>query len=261
MKKSRKLVTILMTAIIAASSPATAAFGPMMAFADTDKSKNYDICDASWDVSDDTDGKSRVFATWESSDDKAKATVTIYRNDKTTGIKVNTYTSSGSVDVTSELKKLGKTGDFTFKIKAGKKSKDEDGNEAAEYSEAESDTLEIDSDLLRSMKKVSQKKTTAVSTSVSTSNSNLPGAPQQNTPNNATNGSTEPGDFLTNGTWADWGIGWVYLVNNTPVRSKWVFDSAGKLYHIGENGFMDVNRSVSDYTGTHYLDANGVLIQ
>ena len=152
MKKSHKLVTILMTAIIAASSPLTAAFGPMTAFADTDKSKNYDICDASWDVSDDTDGKSRVFATWESSDDKAKATVTIYRNDKTTGIKVNTYTSSGSVDVTSELKKLGKTGDFTFKIKAGKKSKDEDGNEAAEYSEAESDTLEIDSDLLRSMK-------------------------------------------------------------------------------------------------------------
>ena len=35
---------------------------------------------------------------------------------------------------------------------------------------------------------------------------------------------------------------------------------SGKLYHIGANGFMDKNLTFSDYTGTHYVGADGVLV-
>ena len=76
----------------------------------------------------------------------------------------------------------------------------------------------------------------------------------------ATTQSTDTsGDFLTNGTITDWGIGHVYLVNGAPVFSKWIVDS-GKLYHIGANGFMDKNLIFSDYTGTHYVGADGALV-
>ena len=114
--------------------------------------------------------------------------------------------------------------------------------------------------------------TSATSSGVNTSDGQTPGSsiPTPGTPGTpsaspsgtstpATQSTDTSGDFLTNGVITDWGIGHVYLVNGAPVFSKWIVDS-GKFYHIGANGFMDKNLIFSDYTGTHYVGTDGVLV-
>lgn len=265
--KTRKFMSAFMTAIMLTALPVNMPLLQLTSYASSER--DYDVSDAEWSVEYDDNDKIRIYATWEPSDDNAKAVVTVYRDDKSTGIKVTTATNKESVELTSQIKKLNKTGDYTFKIKASKKSRDEDGQEASEYSEATSDSIEIDSSTLRNLKSVSSsssKSTTTKKTIIdpgsTTTNTNA-GSYQYNqstTQNESVQKNTEASDFLTTGTWADWGLGWVYLLNGTPVTNKWVFDSTGKLYHIGVNGFMDTNRNVSDYTGTHYVDANGVML-
>lgn len=270
--KLRKLSAIMMAAVVATSTPAGAVLGQITAYADSDKdkSKDYNIGGADWDVQEDANGKIHIFATWDASDDSCGATITVTRDDKKTGISVTTTTTKGSVELTQQIKKYGKTGDYTFKIKAKSKSKNEDGKSEGELSESESDFYEIDED---TMKKLSS--TSATSSGVNTSNGQTPGSsiPMPGTtttpatPNaapagtsTATTQSTDTsGDFLTNGVITDWGIGHVYLVNGAPVFSKWIVDS-GKLYHIGASGFMDKNLTFSDYTGTHYVGADGALV-
>lgn len=268
--KLRKLSAIMMAAVVATSTPAGAVLGQITAYADSDKdkSKDYEIGGADWDVQEDANGKIHIYATWDASDDSCRATITVTRDDKKTGISVDTTTTKGSVELTQQIKKYGKTGDYTFKIKAKSKSKDEDGKSTGELSESESDFYEIDED---TMKKLSS--TAATNSGVNTNNtpgSSIPtpgttGTP--GTPSAGPSGTGAPttqstgtsGDFLTNGVITDWGIGHVYLVNGAPVFSKWIVDS-GKLYHIGANGFMDKNLIFSDYTGTHYVGADGVLV-
>lgn len=271
--KLRKLSAIMMAAVVATSTPAGAVLGQITAYADSDKdkSKDYEIGGADWDVQEDANGKIHIFATWDASDDSCKATITVTRDDKKTGISVDTTTKAGSVELTQQIKKYNKTGDYTFKIKAKSKSKDEDGKSTGELSESESDFYEIDED---TMKKFSS--TAATNSGVNTNNTpgssiptpgtaGTPGTP--GTPSAGPSGTSAPatqststsGDFLTNGTITDWGIGHVYLVNGAPVFSKWIVDS-GKLYHIGANGFMDKNLIFSDYTGTHYVGADGALV-
>lgn len=275
--KLRKLSAIVMAAVVATSTPAGAVLGQITAYAasDKDKSKDYEIGGADWEVQEDANGKIHIFAIWDTSDDSCGATITVSRDDKKTGISVTTSTTKGSVELTQQIKKYGKTGDYTFKIKAKSKSKDEDGKTTGELSESEADFLEIDSDM---MKKLSS--TAATNSGVNTNQtpgSSIPGTtpgtpgtpgtpsvgpsgtPSGNTSTNQTTQSAATGDFLTNGTIADWGIGHVYLVNGAPVFSKWIVDS-GKLYHIGANGFMDKNLIFTDYTGTHYVGADGALV-
>lgn len=271
--KLRKLSAIMMAAVVATSTPTGAVLGQITAYADSDKdkSKDYEIGGADWDVQEDANGKIHIFATWDASDDSCGATITVTRDDKKTGISVTTTTTKGSVELTQQIKKYGKTGDYTFKIKAKSKSKDEDGKSTGELSESESDFYEIDED---TMKKLSS--TAATNSGVNTNNTpgssiptpgtaGTPGTP--GTPSAGPSGTNTPttqststsGDFLTNGVITDWGIGHVYLVNGAPVFSKWIVDS-GKLYHIGANGFMDKNLIFSDYTGTHYVGADGALV-
>ena len=270
--KLRKLSAIMMAAVVATSTPAGAVLGQITAYAasDKDKSKDYTIGGADWDVQEDANGKIHIYATWDASDDRCDATITVTRDDKKTGISVTTKTTTGSVELTQQIKKYGKTGDYTFKIKAKSKSKDEDGKSTGELSESESDFYEIDED---TMKKLSS--TAATNSGVNTNNGLTPGSSiptpgttgTPGTPSAGTTGTTTPatqstgtsGDFLTNGVITDWGIGHVYLVNGAPVFSKWIVDS-GKLYHIGANGFMDKNLIFSDYTGTHYVGADGALV-
>ena len=259
--KLRKLSAIMMAAVVATSTPAGAVLGQITAYADSDKdkSKDYNIGGADWDVQEDANGKIHIFATWDASDDSCGATITVTRDDKKTGISVTTTTT-----------KYGKTGDYTFKIKAKSKSKDEDGKSTGELSESESDFYEIDEDTMKNLSS-----TSATSSGVNTNNGQTPGssipmpgtsttpatpnAAPAGTSTAATQSTDTSGDFLTNGTITDWGIGHVYLVNGAPVFSKWIVDS-GKLYHIGANGFMDKNLTFSDYTGTHYVGADGVLV-
>lgn len=264
--KTRKFMPALMAAIMLAASPVNTPILQLTAYASSER--DYDVSDAEWSVEYDDNDKIQIYATWEPSDDNAKAVVTVYRNDKATGIKVTTATNKESVELTSQIKKLNKTGDYTFRIKASKKSKDEDGQEASEYSEATSDSIEIDSSILRNLKsgsktssKTTNKSKSSVNPGATTTNTNA-GALSPYTNSTAPTGNiqNEASDFLTTGTWSDWGLGWVYLLNGTPVTNKWVFDSVGKLYHIGANGFMDTNCNVSDYTGTHYVDASGVML-
>ena len=265
--KLRKLSAIMMAAVVATSTPAGAVLGQITAYADSDKdkSKDYNIGGADWDVQEDANGKIHIFATWDASDDSCGATITVTRDDKKTGISVTTTTTKGSVELTQQIKKYNKTGDYTFKIKAKKKSTGE-----SEVAESESDFYEIDED---TMKKLSS--TAATSSGVNTNNGQTPGssipipgtsttpatpnAAPAGTSTAATQSTDTSGDFLTNGTITDWGIGHVYLVNGAPVFSKWIVDS-GKLYHIGANGFMDKNLTFSDYTGTHYVGADGALV-
>ena len=274
--KLRKLSAIMMAAVVATSTPAGAVLGQITAYAskkddDKDYTKDYDISGAEWDLQEDANGKIHIYATWDTSDDSCSATITVRRDDKSTGISVTTTTTKGSVELTQQIKKYGKTGDYTFKIKAKSKSKDEDGKSTGELSESESDFYEIDQD---TMKKLSS--TAATNSGVNTNNTpgssiptpgtaGTPGTP--GTPSAGPSGTNTPttqststsGDFLTNGVITDWGIGHVYLVNGAPVFSKWIVDS-GKLYHIGANGFMDKNLIFSDYTGTHYVGADGALV-
>lgn len=271
--KLRKLSAIMMAAVVATSTPAGAVLGQITAYADSDKdkSKDYEIGGAEWDVQEDANGKVHIYATWDASDDSCSATITVRRDDKSTGISVTTTTTKGSVELTQQIKKYGKTGDYTFKIKAKSKSKDEDGKSTGDApAESEADFLEIDSDMMKNLSS-----TSATSSGVHTSNGQTPGSsiPMPGTsttpatPNAGPSGNGTPatqstdtsGDFLTNGVITDWGIGHVYLVNGAPVFSKWIVDS-GKLYHIGANGFMDKNLIFSDYTGTHYVGADGVLV-
>lgn len=269
--KLRKFSALLMAAVVATSTPAGAVLGQITAYADSDKdkSKDYNISGAEWDTQTDSSGKIHIYATWETSDDSCGATITVRRDDKSTGISVTTTTTKGSVEVTQLIKKYGKTGDYTFKIKAKSKSKDEEGKATGDIAESESDFLEIDSDMMKNLSS-----TAATSSGATTSNGQTPGSSIPGTTTTQPTTSTLPGtsgnqqttnaaatgDFLQNGTWADWGIGWVYLVNGTPVTSKWVFDSQGKLYHIGANGFMEINRTFTDYTGTHTVGADGALV-
>lgn len=274
--KLRKLSAIMMAAVVATSTPAGAVLGQITAYADSDKdkSKDYEISGAEWDVQEDANGKIHIYATWDTSDDSCDATITVRRDDKSTGISVSTKTTRGSVELTQQIKKYGKTGDYTFKIKAKSKSKDEDGKSTSDApAESEADFLEIDSDMMKNLSS-----TSATSSGVNTSNGQTPGSSiptpgtagtpgTPGTPSAGPNGTSTPatqstdtsGDFLTNGVITDWGIGHVYLVNGAPVFSKWIVDS-GKLYHIGANGFMDKNLIFSDYTGTHYVGADGVLV-
>ena len=271
--KLRKLSAIMMAAVVATSTPAGAVLGQITAYADSDKdkSKDYEIGGADWDVQEDANGKIHIFATWDASDDSCSATITVRRDDKSTGISVTTTTTKGSVELTQQIKKYGKTGDYTFKIKAKSKSKDEEGKSTSDApAESESDFLEIDED---TMKKLSS--TAATSSGVNANNGLTPGSSiptpgtsgTPGTPSAGPSGTSTPtsqststsGDFLTNGVITDWVIGHVYLVNGAPVFSKWIVDS-GKLYHIGANGFMDKNLIFSDYTGTHYVGADGALV-
>lgn len=260
--KLRKLSAIMMAAVVATSTPAGAVLGQITAYAE-DKSKDYEIGGAEWDVQEDASGKVHIYATWDASDDSCDATITVRRDDKSTGISVSTKTTRGSVELTQQIKKYGKTGDYTFKIKAKSKSKNEDGKSTGELSESEADFLEIDSDMMKNLSS-----TSATSSGVNTSNGQMPGtsttpaatsAGSSGTSTPATQSTSTSGDFLTNGVITDWGIGHVYLVNGAPVFNKWIVDS-GKLYHIGANGFMDKNLIFSDYTGTHYVGADGVLV-
>lgn len=273
--KLHKLTAVMMAAAFAVSTPAGAVLGQMTAYADTDKSKDYEISGAEWETETDSRDKLHIYATWEPSDDSTGATITIYRNDSKTGTTVSTTTTKGSIEVTSYIKKIGKTGEYSFKIKAKSKSKDEDGKTYGEVAESESDYLEIDSSTLKSLSSTSA--TSSGTTSSTTSSGATPGStiPTTTTTTNTstsvptgtaptttqTTQSAEVGDFLQNGVWANWQIGWVYLVNNTPVHDKWVYDSQGRLFHIGSNGFMDVNRTFTDYTGTHTVGADGVLVK
>ena len=141
--KTRKFMSAIMAAIMLSASPVNTPFLQFNAYASSER--DYDVSDAEWSVEYDENDKIQIYATWEPSDDNAKAVVTVYRNDKATGIKVTTATNKESVELTSQIKKLNKTGDYTFRIKASKKSKDEDGQEASDYSEATSDSIEIDS--------------------------------------------------------------------------------------------------------------------
>lgn len=264
--KLRKLSAIMMAAVVATSTPAGAVLGQITAYADSDKdkSKDYEIGGAEWDVQEDASGKVHIYATWDASDDSCDATITVRRDDKSTGISVSTKTTRGSVELTQQIKKYGKTGDYTFKIKAKSKSKDEDGKSTSDApAESEADFLEIDSDMMKNLSS-----TSATSSGVNTNNTpgssiptpgtaGTPGTP--GTPSAGPSGTSTSGDFLTNGVITDWGIGHVYLVNGAPVFSKWIVDS-GKLYHIGANGFMDKNLIFSDYTGTHYVGADGALV-
>lgn len=277
--KLRKLSAIMMAAVVATSTPAGAVLGQITAYAskkddDKDYTKDYDISGAEWDVQEDANGKIHIYATWDTSDDSCSATITVRRDDKSTGISVTTTTTKGSVELTQQIKKYGKTGDYTFKIKAKSKSKDEDGKSTSDApAESEADFLEIDSDMMKNLSS-----TSATSSGVNTSNGHTPGSSiptpgtagtpgTPGTPSAGPNGTSTPatqstdtsGDFLTNGVITDWGIGHVYLVNGAPVFSKWIVDS-GKFYHIGANGFMDKNLIFSDYTGTHYVGADGVLV-
>lgn len=267
--KLRKLSAIMMAAVVATSTPAGAILGQITAYAskkDDDEEYDYSCEGAEWDVQEDANGKIHIYATWDASDDSSKATIKVRRNDGGTGISITTNTKIGSVDITPKIKAYGKTGDYTFKITASKKSTGE-----TSVSTSESDFLEIDSDM---MKKLSS--TAATNSGVNTNNTpgssiptpgtaGTPGTP--GTPSAGPSGTNTPttqststsGDFLTNGVITDWGIGHVYLVNGAPVFSKWIVDS-GKLYHIGANGFMDKNLIFSDYTGTHYVGADGALI-
>ena len=266
--KLRKLSAIMMAAVVATSTPAGAVLGQITAYAskkDDDEEYDYSCEGAEWDVQEDANGKIHIYATWDASDDSSGATITVRRDDKSTGISVNTTTTKGSVELTQQIKKYNKTGDYTFKIKAKKKSTGE-----TEPSQSEADFLEIDSDMMKNLSS-----TSATSSGVNTSNGQTPGssipmpgtsttpaapsAGSSGTSTPATQSTSTSGDFLTNGVITDWGIGHVYLVNGAPVFSKWIVDS-GKLYHIGANGFMDKNLIFSDYTGTHYVGADGVLV-
>ena len=275
--KLRKLSAIMMAAVVATSTPAGAVLGQITAYAskkddDKDYTKDYDISGAEWDVQEDANGKIHIYATWDASDDSCGATITVRRDDKSTGISVSTTTTKGSVELTQQIKKYGKTGDYTFKIKSSKPSRDSENKVTGDKAESESDSYEIDSDM---MKKLSS--TSATSSGANTSNGQTPGSSIPTpgtsttpaTPNAgpsgtststpATQSTDTSGDFLTNGVITDWGIGHVYLVNGAPVFSKWIVDS-GKFYHIGANGFMDKNLIFSDYTGTHYVGADGALV-
>lgn len=273
--KLRKLSAIMMAAVVATSTPAGAVLGQITAYAskkddDKDYTKDYDISGADWDVQEDANGKVHIYATWDASDDSCSATITVRRDDKSTGISVNTTTTKGSVELTQQIKKYGKTGDYTFKIKSSKPSRDSENNVTGDKAESEADFLEIDSDMMKNLSS-----TSATSSGVNTSNGQTPGssipmpgtsttpatpnAAPAGTSTAATQSTDTSGDFLTNGVITDWGIGHVYLVNGAPVFSKWIVDS-GKLYHIGANGFMDKNIIFSDYTGTHYVGADGALV-
>ncbi len=270
--KLHKLTAMMMAAAVVVSAPTGAALGQITAYADTDKSKDYEISNAAWETETDNNDKLHIYATWDTSDDSTGATIVVYRDDHKTNISVGTTTTKGSVELTSQIKNLGKTGEFSFKIKSKTKSKNEDGTKFDEFSESESDYLEIDSSMLKSLSSTASSSSSSSSSSVtavvSTGSQSGPTgtavqgatAPVQTTQTTQT-ASAELGDFLQNGVWADWQIGMVYLVNNTPVHDKWVYDTQGRLYHIGSNGFMDVSRTFTDYTGTHTVGADGVLIK
>ncbi|ETP71859.1 hypothetical protein UYO_2174 [Lachnospiraceae bacterium JC7] len=271
--KLKKLTAAFMTAVLVTSTPAGAYLGQISSFAkskDDEEEKDYSISDAAWEEETDSNGKVHVYATWSESADKANATITISVNEKkqsSTG-SITTTTTAGRKELTSIIKKLGKKGSYTFKITSQKKNKGED-----EKSSAESDTLEIDSDYLKSL----ASSNSSSSSGSSSSSSKGPGVTPSTSGNTTTGTGTSPADAMnasasgqasqTSGqaqapatSWQDWGIGWVYFENGQLVKDKWVV-SNGKFYHINSTGFMDANTYVTDSIyGTHYVGADGALM-
>lgn len=108
--KLRKLSAIMMAAVVATSTPAGAVLGQITAYADSDKdkSKDYEIGGADWDVQEDANGKIHIYATWDASDDSCRATITVTRDDKKTGISVDTTTTKGSVELTQQSRSMAR---------------------------------------------------------------------------------------------------------------------------------------------------------
>lgn len=273
----KRLSAIMMAAILATSSPVSAYLGEITAFAkkddDEEDEKDYSVSDASWDTSEDSKGKTHVYATWTEAEDKSSGTITIYVDDKnrTSEAKKNgsitASTTSGKLELTSYIKNINRTGSYTFKITAGKKNKGD-----SEKSYAESDTLEVDSDFLKSLASSNSSGSSAITPNGNTSGSSgsntasgaTPADAMKNDTQNSSQNSTQTPDqqAATADKWQLWQpYGWVYLENGIPVTNRWVFESDGKCYHLGANGFMDVNTYVSDELGTHYVGSDGALVQ
>lgn len=273
--KLRKLSAVMMAVILATSSPVSAYFGELTAFAktkddDDDDEKDYSIADAAWETQEDSNGKTHVYATWTEAEDKSTATITIYVGDKnrTSEAKKNgsisASTTSGKLEMTSYIRNINRTGEYTFKITAGKKNKGD-----SEKSSAESDTLEVDSDFLKSLASSNSSGSSAVTPNGSSSSSSSSSGPSTSgtTPADAMNGaaqntSQDPSQNTDQASaysdnWQNWSpYGWVYLENGVPVTNRWVMDN-GKMYHIGASGFMDANTFVDDEYGHHFVGADG----
>lgn len=269
--KLKKLTAGLMTAVLVTSTPAGAYLGQFSSFAkskEDEEEKDYSISDAAWEEETDSNGKVHVYATWSESADKANATITISVDEKkqsSTGT-ISTTTTAGRKELTSVIKKLNKKGSYTFKITSQKKNKGED-----EKSSAESDSLEIDNDYLKSLAS-----SNSSGSSSSSSTAKGPGTAATSGNTSVVSGST-PADAMKASQsgnvsktaeqaaaqvspWQDWGIGWVYFENGQLIKDKWVV-SNGKYYHINSTGFMDANTYVTDSTyGTHYVGPDGALM-
>ncbi len=277
--KLRKLSAVIMAAILATSSPVSSYLGEITAFAKKDEDedeKDYSIGDASWDTTEDSDGKTHVYATWSEASDKSTGKIVIYVDDKNrtsdaTSGGITASTTSGKKELTSYIKKINRTGEYTFKITAGKKNKGED-----EYSSSESDVLEVDSDFLKSLSSSSgssssgsssvtpngNSSSSSGSSGTSASGSSPADAMNGGSQNSSQNSSQAPNQESTSrDQWQNWApYGWVYIENGIPVTNRWVVESDGKWYHIGTNGFMDVDKFVDDEYGHHFVGADGALM-
>ena len=271
--KLRKLSAVMMAAILATSSPVSAYLGEITAFAkkddDEEEEKDYSIGDAAWDTSEDLDGKTHVYATWSEAADKSTGRIVIYvdgknRTSDASSGSISASTTSGKLELTKYIKKINREGEYTFKITAGKKNKGE-----SETSSAESDTLEVDSDFLKSLSSSNSSSSSSLapsgsssssssSSGSSTSGSSPADAMKGGSQNSSHNSSQAPNQESTAADqWQNWApYGWVYLENGIPVTNRWVTDN-GKMYHIGANGFMDANTFVDDEYGHHYVGADG----
>jgi len=265
--KLRKLSAVMMAAILATSSPVSSYLGEITAFAKKDEDedeKDYSIGDASWDTTEDSDGKTHVYATWSEASDKSTGTITIFvdgknRTSEASSGSINASTTSGKKDMTSYIKKINRKGEYTFKITAGKKNKGD-----TEKSYSESDVLEVDSDFLKSLASSSSSGASEVPSSSSSSGSTSgPGSTPASgsSPASAMNGGSQNAaqESTAADQWQFWTYGYVYLENGIPVTNRWVLDN-GKYYHLGANGFMDTNTYVNDELGSHYVGADGALM-
>ncbi|OON85577.1 hypothetical protein BXO88_11615 [Oribacterium sp. C9] len=274
--KLKKISAALMTAVLVTSTPAGAYLGQISSFAkekEEEEEKNYSISAAAWDEEIDSNGKTHVFAVWSESDDKANANISISVDEKKQSSvgSITTTTTAGRKELTSYIKKINKTGSYTFKITSGKKNKGED-----EKSSSESDALEIDSEYLKNLASSNSTSSSSGSSSGSSS-SKGPGASSASSSNTANASGSTPAAAMNGSAagqasktseqaqapatgWQDWGYGWVYLEDGQLVKDKWVV-SNGKFYHLNSTGFMDVNTYVTDSVyGTNYVGADGAVV-
>lgn len=172
------------------------------------------------------------------------------------GSAISVSGKAGRKDVTAELKKIGKEGEYTFVITAGKANPGE-----SEKSSAESDGLDVDKDFLKSLSSTAAS-TSSGSTTV-TGNSSGPMVPKTAQQQTTTLPSTLPTAQTssdTPGYWVPMENLWAFMnPDGKYAQSQWI-SYKGKEYYIGANFFMETNTLVLRNGHYWYTAPDGVAV-